>query len=304
MQKIKRSKAVDAMPELKMLPVFYLFPQELLDASPFSNFPRNPYTVLASEKWMAVYKSDKFLEIVIDGTANMVWKHFGIKASMESFSGYHPFWMIARMGEWMQTAERFGINTHSMTSETFEYPVLSWDAAENIFRAFVEDVRRRLPLDAWRDAVKQYPCHEDYEPSRWSKGRIDFYRKWYHSRAKIQASFVGSKDDWDALAESASDPWGKVNFWLDFENFKKSLSAVDRQIFEMLFCGYTQNRIAAHLGYANHSAVSKRAKKIAEKYREYQRENDALPSPPPAVKNNWDEMTRLLFPKAKPRPAG
>ncbi|MDL2325117.1 hypothetical protein LJC61_08265 [Ruminococcaceae bacterium OttesenSCG-928-A16] len=301
MRKTNRKDLADPFPQLKMLPMFYLFPQELLDCSNFSDFPRNPYTVLESPKWMAIYNSLHFMETVSDGMANMVWKHFGIKASMETFSGYYPFWMLARLGAWIAIAEEFGFNTYSLgtASKNFAIPVLSWEQAESYFAQFVEIFRQRYPLDKWIEVVKQHPCHEDYEPSRWSKGRIDFYRKWYHSRSITKVSFVGETWEWERLKSDLFDPWNSIDFKLDYENFKQTLSEKDRKVIELLYSGYTQVEIAKILGYANHSAVSKRAAKIAKNYRTYMEISDEPVIAEKPAKDNWDEMTNLLFPKIK-----
>ncbi len=289
------------MATLNLLPIFYLFPQELLDSSEFAHFPRNPYFVYGSAKWRAVYNSDKFLETVIDGTANMVWKHFGIKAPMESFSGYYPFWKLAHTGIWWQECRQFAAYyfRNVLGNCIFAYPVLPFETSEFIFRHLVERLRPKLRIDECRAVVKALPVHEDYEPSRWSKGRIDFYRKWNHSRSATKMQFMGTDEKWDRLEKTLFDPWGNTDFGLDYEDFKDTLLEKDRQIIEMLYAGYTQVQIAQALGYANHSAVCKRAAKIAKKYREYSKINDKKLNGVPTVKNNWDEMTRLLFPPAK-----
>lgn len=202
---IKRSETPDPMPELRMLPVFYLFPQELLDVSEFADFPRNPYAVRESEYWMSQYNSLKFKETMADGLANMVWRHFGIKAGMETFSGYYPFWILARIGWWLDVAAGYGFNTYSMAtaSRTFQYPVLSAAVADSIFAQFVAKLRSEFPLDEWIKAVQEMPAHEDYEPSCQSRGKIEFFRKWYHSRAITKIFLYGDEKDWetDAILE-------------------------------------------------------------------------------------------------------
>ncbi len=49
MQSIKPSERPDPMPEQYYLPMFYLFPYDLLVQSEFLNFPRNPHLVRESE---------------------------------------------------------------------------------------------------------------------------------------------------------------------------------------------------------------------------------------------------------------
>lgn len=299
MEKIRRGQRPDPMPELKYLPMFYLFPKELLDASPFADFPRNPHTVRESKHWMTVYNSEKFVETLADGIAGMVWRHFGIKASMESFSGYHPFWVLARSGDWVEVAARYGFNTYSLatTPRGFQFPVLSFVESDAWFQVFVATLRSEIPLDAWRDAVAKYPAHEDYEPSRQSRGQEQFFRKWYHSRALTKVFYFGDERDWEIRSSPGMSPWEKIDFSLDLDRFLLSLSERDRDIFTMMMEGYSQKEIARQVGYATHSAVGKRIQKLKARYREMAVAADQPQKSVQAVKNNWDEMTNLLFPK-------
>lgn len=294
------AKSSSSIHDLVYLPVFYLFPQELLNASEFARFPRNPHVVLNSPKWLRVYHSGKFTETIIDGMANMVWKHLGIKASMETFSGYYPFWILARMGVWIDIAAKLGFNTGTMAnSTTFEYPVLPQETTENIFNHFVEVFCKEHPLDDWIETVKQYPAHDDYEPSRWRKAKIDFYRKWNHSCAMTEVTFVEDANGWDKLEKAATKPWKNVNFLMDYEEFKQTISEKDIKVMELLICGYSQKEIASYMGYANHSPVSKRAKRIGLKYRAFMAEDIGEIKEISPVKDNWDEMAQLLFPESK-----
>jgi hypothetical protein len=43
----------------------------------------------------------------------------------------------------------------------------------------------------------------------------------------------------------------------------------NQRIVKLLLAGYTQVEIAEMLGFANHSGISKRIKKIGEKFKEY-----------------------------------
>ena len=298
----QQTEDMSLVERLDRLPAFYLFPQWILSATQYRNFPRNPYIAIGSKKWLKAYHSDKFLENVIDGTAHMVWKHFGIKASLESFSGYYPFWMIARMGDWQLECKRFFLYFYKqvLKSPDYSYPVLDKEKTDMIFQHFVEKLRKHSTFDAMLEVVRETPCHEDYEPSRFSKARIDFYRRWYHSRSVTKVEFVDfDSEKWEQRKGSGANPWKDAFFQMDFEEFKQTLSDTDRQIIEMLYCGYTQVQIARALGYANHSAVCKRAAKIGRKYREYTKAAEEPATKSTTVKDNWDEMTRLLYPKAK-----
>lgn len=79
----------------KPLLSFYLIPEEVLQRTEPTEFPRNPYEVLNNLKWMEVYESDYFQQILIDVWAWLVLPHFGIRGGMECYSGYDPFWRLA-----------------------------------------------------------------------------------------------------------------------------------------------------------------------------------------------------------------
>ena len=302
---IRSGEIRDPLAELQYLPMFYLFPVELLVHSEFLNFPRNPHLVYHTPEWRELYHSDKFTETVIDGMAGMIWKHFGIKAPMEDFSGYYPFWILARSGVWIHTAARLGFNTVSMArvSPHFQYPVLSWELAEGVFRQMVGQYRLQHPLNEWITAVQQRPDWADYEPSRRRRRTYqDFLRRWHHSRSKwVKPISVTTGDEWDALHkhdELLKNPYTDVDFRMDYETFMETMGENEQQIVPLLVAGYTQAEVAKHLGYANHSAVNKKVKKIGRKYREHMKIDDRPQKERKAVR--WDEMTRLLFPKAKP----
>lgn len=302
---IRSGEIRDPLAELNFLPMFYLFPVELLVHSEFLNFPRNPHVVYHTPKWRKLYHSEKFTETVIDGMAGMVWKHFGIKAPMEDFSGYYPFWLLARSGVWIYIAARLGFNTLSMArvSPYFQYPVLSWELAEGVFRQLVGQYRLRHPLDEWIKVVQEHPDTEDYEPSRKDRRAYrDFLRKWHHTRSKwVKLINVTTGEEWDKLLdkdELLKNPYIAVDYQMDYETFMETLGEKEQQIVPLLIAGYTQAEVARHLGYANHSAVTKKVKKIGNKYRKYMKTNDMTMKE--RTFDRWEEMTDLLFPKAKP----
>ena len=143
---IRRGEVPDPLGELRLLPMFYLFPAELLVHSEFMDFPRNPYMVFKTPKWREKYHDKKFLETVSDGMADMIWRHFGIKAPMEDFSGYYPFWMLARFGEWINIAARCGYNTLTLAtaSPTYQLPIFTYEEADATFKTFVDIFRKEI----------------------------------------------------------------------------------------------------------------------------------------------------------------
>jgi DNA-directed RNA polymerase specialized sigma24 family protein len=114
----------------------------------------------------------------------------------------------------------------------------------------------------WRDAVQEHRCHEDYDTRR-SHVKTDFFRKWYHSRSKIKIL------DFVDVEEPGYYPYEKIDSRLDLERFTMRLDEKNQRIVKLLLAGYTQAEIAQKLGFANHSGVCKRIKKIGAEFVEY-----------------------------------
>ncbi|MDL2324181.1 hypothetical protein LJC61_03390 [Ruminococcaceae bacterium OttesenSCG-928-A16] len=297
---MKNGNTPPSMAELFLLPMFYLLPQEILDVTSYADFPRSPYQVRDSDKWMEVYRSEHFQRIVLDGMGNMVWRQLGIKAMMESYSGYSPLWILCRLDVWLGAAIEKGWNvrTLSAVSPTFQFPVFSLAEADFLFYLFVKSGKLECPVDEIIAIVKEYPAHEDYDPAWNSRGKRDFYRKWYHSRAKTKVDMLGDGLDWERMANVSEDSRNQIDLRIDCEYFRRTLSSTDQKIWDLMLAEYTQEQIAKILGFANHTPVTKRIKKMRAAFLEYQKEEDyeELPRGPKA-QNNWDEMTALLFPK-------
>lgn len=136
------------------------------------------------------------------------------------------------------------------------------------------------------DCIKENRCHEDYD-ARMSNPKIDFYRKWYHSRARtkvvsldaiIENSNIqseGNGEDYYNILEQVWD-YSKISFEgtaiykMDLERYLNLLNDKDTQIFTLKYNGYTQKEIAERLGYRTHSAVGKRINNhIKQVYRNY-----------------------------------
>lgn len=112
------------------------------------------------------------------------------------------------------------------------------------------------------DAVKSNRVVDDFSP-RWSYAREDFERKLYRKRNKIAVRFVELTD-----TIPVQGPESEVVGNLVTNDFMTMLDHRNRQIVVLLNSGITsRTEIAERLGYANHSAVSKRLgqiRKLAE----------------------------------------
>ncbi len=277
----------------EFLPLFYLFPKELLKDKCHSlvDMPRSAHGILKQEKWFKMLMSDFFLQAVCDLTAYFIWPAFGISTYMECFSGHDPIWRLAHATPiWEEAFEHISGITPQSLAETIhkEHEWLETEAFQELmtqigFQGIVDN-----DLQPSIQAVREMRCAEDYD-KRSSNAKIDFHRRWHHTRSRsktvsldklIESHGSGSRGDAveSALGDFIEDP--KANFEeavcskIDVERFYKTLSLRDREILEMRVVGATYQEIADKLAYKTHSAVLKRINRITEKYLDYADEQE------------------------------
>lgn len=103
------------------------------------------------------------------------------------------------------------------------------------------------------DAVRSNRIEDDFSPA-WSWARADFERKLHKTRAKVRVRFVELTD-----TIPVQGPESQVVGDLVTNDFMALLDPRQRQIVVLLNSGVTRHaEIAALLGYANHSPVTKR----------------------------------------------
>lgn len=110
------------------------------------------------------------------------------------------------------------------------------------------------------DAVRSNRVEDDFS-HRWSYAKEDFERKMYAKRSKIRVTFVELEDTvpvHSSLSEYTDD--------LLWEDFSAVLDRRERHVIVCLRNGTTKlGDIAASLGYANHSPISKALNRIRRK---------------------------------------
>jgi hypothetical protein len=129
--------------------------------------------------------------------------------------------------------------------------------ASDVLTETVEAADASGQLRAILDAVRSNRAVDDFS-GYWSPAREDFERKLHHKRAEVSVRFV-------ELTETipVQGPESEVVGRLLTNDFLALLSKKNRQIVVLLNSGVTrQSEIASILGYANHSAVSKRLAQI------------------------------------------
>ncbi len=121
---------------------------------------------------------------------------------------------------------------------------------------------------------KSMAAHEDFNESVVQNfSKIDFDRKWTHSRSETGAalSLEGLIDAFqDALPVEQVDNAEEEVELIDFEKkVLEKLNETDKEIYLLKKQGYTQIEITEKLSFKNSSAVSKRLAKIKQLFTEY-----------------------------------
>lgn len=131
------------------------------------------------------------------------------------------------------------------------------DEAHDALVETVEAADRTGRLRGILDAVRSHRIEDDFS-SHWSYSREDFERKLHGKRRKVKVTFVELTD-----TTPVQGPESEVLGNLVANDFLALLDARNRQIVVLLNSGVTKKtEIADILGYANHSAVSKRLAQI------------------------------------------
>lgn len=130
------------------------------------------------------------------------------------------------------------------------------EAAETV-RWTVEEADKTGRLRAILEAVRSNRIEDDFS-DHWTYAREDFERTLYRKRSKIKVRFVELTD-----TIPVHGPETEVENRVLFGDFMALLDERDRQIVVVLRSGTTKlTEVAEILGYANHSAVSKRLAQI------------------------------------------
>ena len=284
----KNIMAIVEVKNLEFLPLFYLFPIDLLrkECPGLADMPRSVHGIFKQEKWFAKLMGDFFLQAVCDLTAYYVWPAFGISTYMECFSGYDPIWRLAHAIEiWEQAFEQMSGMTLQNLVNAIKHerePAEPEEFQELMVNIGLHGIREHnlMPLI---QAVREMRCIEDYD-TRGSNAKIDFYRKWYHTRTRFKTVSLdqliegqGDEPRSDAvdtaMGDYVSDPTADfeeaVCAKIDTGNFYEKLKPHDREIFQMRVEGHTYQEIADELDYKTHSAVLKRINRIGEQYFNY-----------------------------------
>ena len=279
----------------EFLPLFYLFPKKLLQEKcpNLVDMPRSVHGIFTQEKWFTMLASDFFLQVVCDITAFFVWPAFGITTYMECFSGHDPLWRLAHATQlWENAFEKLsGITPQGLANNPKAQH--EWTKHSEFLEIMISigirgmNENNLMPLI---ESVREIRCIEDYD-KRYSNAKIDFHRKWYHTRTRFTTvsleqlienhdnNYQGDAVD-TALGDYVYSPStsfeSDICSQMDIDNFYKTLNPKDKEILEMRVGGATYQEIADELDYKTHSAVIKRIRKIANKYADYIDEQEGM----------------------------
>lgn len=205
------------------------------------------------------------MEILADETLSEII----IDSVLESFEDEIAF-------EIANYAEEQNKSVDEITEEEYE---LVFDRFADIFLATMMNLLLQVEsVPGIMDVSKKNATHEDFSNSASNFDKIDFERKWDHTRTKIgnMESLERYKnlehESPDSVSEILSDEEQQAN--IESIEIIKSFydylgDDTDIKIFKLNANGYTQKEIAEQLGFKTHSAVGKRLKKIEEKRIEF-----------------------------------
>jgi len=273
------------------IPLFYIFPKKMLKAAGkiFLELPRKPIYLFGDRKWINFVESDVFLEFIIDATAFIVRQFMGTDTAKEIYSGFEPSWILAHAPQyWLEglTEEKILLPVNELAQlckkePSVEYPFYTEENIEIYIQYAVSHTMAKYNMYKILDVAKEFRCHEDFAKCN-SNQKIDFFRKWYHTRSAYSTISLNAEIEKYAERNDGQElGFGNINSITEeqmisevmIKQFMESLSKKDRKILKMRMEGYTQKEIAQTLGYSNHSGVQKRITKIGLAYQEFTKDD-------------------------------
>ena len=265
---------------IAFLPLAYFLPEEIITKCPtLRKLPRSLGEIVNSKSKIEMINSDQFRIEVMDSVAALAFPHFGFRGWKEHYTGDFPVWKLSySTGLWGKLLEEeigWGLKLLLQIPRTEVIPYFNKEYINEAMRLVVE---RGIEEQGWQptlDTVKEMSCDEDFEKVL-STVRIDFLRKWYHTRVENVKTISLEEcleDDEHGIyyVEDKSAPFEDNVLGVDYvEQFKARLSEKDMMILEMRVNGLTYEKIAERMGYKNHSGVIKRIRAIAKEFEDYE----------------------------------
>lgn len=275
--------SIRVMKHAELLPLYYLIPEEILSKCgvELNRIERILCVLFSDPVAIDIVESDLFMQCIMDCYAYMAWKYLCPDIPFkEIFSINEPSWRLAQaIHIWINEIFELDLippfREYCVNTKIFiPYPPI--EVVSYIMSTAVSSAVERYNLQPIIDTAKEYRCFEDFD-DRNSNQKIDFIRKWYHTRTKHpQVSFEGyqewyreSYDDEFEIEDPISSFEDEVVENVDVVKFLSKLDEKDKQILQLRQDGYTYKEIAAKVGFKTHSAVGKRINKIGRMYENY-----------------------------------
>lgn len=266
-------------------PLLHLLPKQILDQFGLPALRRGMWPFLAHYNDIDVFLPEDFESRLSRAWAYRVWRHLESGSRLNAFTRDDPikllahnldFWLPAvtatiqnRLREFPEVDKsknpfELGVPVTLTDGSTLPGAVTGhprmggsvWTGEEEadwVVEDAVEHADETGRLRAIMDAVRSHRIEDDFS-DRWSFAKEDFERKLYGRRRKVKVAFVEVPD-----TTPVQGPESEVVGNLVTNDFMAMLDARNQQIVVLLNSGYTsQTEIAGILGYANHSAVTKR----------------------------------------------
>lgn len=167
-------------------------------------------------------------------------------------------------------AKSVGKEVDDLTDE--EIHTIVEKVAGVIDETLIETVMQGQQVPAIFGISKKIPQHEDFT-EQLNQDKINFYNKWTHCKTKLGAPLFFSElsEDESTRVKNffANNPAEEQRYIFLRDEFAKTLSITDKEIYYLSEKGLTQKEIADRLGYKTHSAVSKRMKIMNKGFKEF-----------------------------------
>ncbi|RLK61899.1 sigma-70 family RNA polymerase sigma factor [Actinokineospora cianjurensis] len=269
-------------------PLFHLLPRTVVERHGLPLLHGGQWPFVAEHTPVDPYLPVNFSEALSRAWASVVWRDLVSGSSMAAFTRDDPmrllahnldFWLPAvtsvvqaLLSEFPQVGDAVAPESprladgSPLTGTYWGVPRQGGDVwlgeadAADVRDMVVDEADASGKLREIIDAIKSNRVADDFS-DRWSYAKEDFERKIHHKRLKIKVTFVELPD-----GVPVHGPETEVIDRVLVGDFMTLLKPKDRELIILLRSGMTSlTDIADQMGYANHSAVSKRLDRIRKR---------------------------------------
>jgi len=282
-----------------LLALFYLLPEKMIrDEIRLEIAPRCPLEFIADDFFMRIYLGKMFPKRMMKLWARLIWESKVVSGFAVDYSEHEPIQVLIHDPDTcIKVLASLGYDTDWLARQSVTIMDIPYPSEEKAAERLAELVQRFWEHDKSiarkiYEIARAHRTHNDFT-DRKSHARIDFHRKYYHTRTK--SKLVSIQNVWEDVEYVADVEYNMENViaadWVLY--FYKWLnSGRDVAICKLRYMGFTQKQIAALLKYKNHSGVNKRIKLvrgILEACVEWQQklyDNSSTPPPPKLLERN------------------